>query len=220
MTPHCTFLICISLTMSDEGIFSGVCWPSVCLLWRNVCSGLLPTFWLGCLFFWYCTAWVACIFWRSILRQLFHWQLVLNEVNEPRAYYIGWSKSERETQILHINACIWNLERWYWWFYLQGSNGDRHGEQAVDTVGKGKGGTNWENSMETYITICKTDSKWAFAVWHWELNPVLCDNLEGWDWRRKWQPTPVFSPGESQGRGSLVGCHLWNCTELGMTEAT
>jgi len=26
--------------------------------------------------------------------------------------------------------------------------------------------------------------------------------------RRKWQPTPVFLPGESQGRGSLVGCHL------------
>ena len=25
-------------------------------------------------------------------------------------------------------------------------------------------------------------------------------------WRRKWQPTPVFLPGESQGRGSLVGC--------------
>ena len=28
-------------------------------------------------------------------------------------------------------------------------------------------------------------------------------------WRRKWQPTPVFMPGESQGRGSLVGCRLW-----------
>ena len=27
-------------------------------------------------------------------------------------------------------------------------------------------------------------------------------------WRRKWQPTPVFLPGESQGRGSLVGCRL------------
>ena len=25
-------------------------------------------------------------------------------------------------------------------------------------------------------------------------------------WRRKWQPSPVFLPGESQGRGSLVGC--------------
>ena len=28
-------------------------------------------------------------------------------------------------------------------------------------------------------------------------------------WRREWQPTPVFLPGESQGRQSLVGCHLW-----------
>ena len=28
-------------------------------------------------------------------------------------------------------------------------------------------------------------------------------------WRRKWQPTPVFLPGESQGQGSLVGCCLW-----------
>ena len=27
--------------------------------------------------------------------------------------------------------------------------------------------------------------------------------------RRKWQSTPVFLPGESQGGGSLVGCHLW-----------
>ena len=32
-------------------------------------------------------------------------------------------------------------------------------------------------------------------------------------WRTKWQPTPVFLPGESQGRGSLVGCRLWGCTE-------
>ena len=28
-------------------------------------------------------------------------------------------------------------------------------------------------------------------------------------WRRKWQPTPVFLPGESPGQGSLVGCRLW-----------
>ena len=38
-------------------------------------------------------------------------------------------------------------------------------------------------------------------------------------WRRKWQPTPVFLPRESQGRGSLVGCHLWGCTESDTTEA-
>ena len=39
-------------------------------------------------------------------------------------------------------------------------------------------------------------------------------------WRRKWQPTPVFLPGESQGQGSLVGCHLWGHTESDTTEAT
>ena len=39
-------------------------------------------------------------------------------------------------------------------------------------------------------------------------------------WRRKWQPTPVFLPGESQGRGRLVGCHLRSRIELNTTEAT
>ena len=39
-------------------------------------------------------------------------------------------------------------------------------------------------------------------------------------WRRKWQPTPVFLPGESQGWWSLVGCSLWGCTESDTTEVT
>ena len=39
-------------------------------------------------------------------------------------------------------------------------------------------------------------------------------------WRRKWQLTPVFLPGESQGRGSLVGCRLWGRTESDTTEVT
>ena len=37
-------------------------------------------------------------------------------------------------------------------------------------------------------------------------------------WRRKWQPTPVFLPGESQGQRSLVGCRLWGCTESDTTD--
>ena len=39
-------------------------------------------------------------------------------------------------------------------------------------------------------------------------------------WRRKWQPTPVFLPGEPQGQGSLVGCRPLGRTESDMTEAT
>ena len=40
------------------------------------------------------------------------------------------------------------------------------------------------------------------------------------NWRRKWQPTPVFLPKESQGWGNLVGCCLWGRTESDTTEAT
>ena len=39
-------------------------------------------------------------------------------------------------------------------------------------------------------------------------------------WRRKWQHTPVFLPGKSQGWGSPVGCCLWGHTESDTTEAT
>ena len=39
-------------------------------------------------------------------------------------------------------------------------------------------------------------------------------------WRRQWQSTPVFLPGESQGEGSLVGCRLWGHTESDTTEVT
>ena len=39
-------------------------------------------------------------------------------------------------------------------------------------------------------------------------------------WRRKWHPTAVFLPGDSQGRGSLLGCRLWGRTESDTTEAT
>ena len=38
-----------------------------------------------------------------------------------------------------------------------------------------------ENNIETYISICKIDSQWEFAVWLRELKQGLCDNLEGWD---------------------------------------
>ena len=39
-------------------------------------------------------------------------------------------------------------------------------------------------------------------------------------WRRQWHPTPVFLPGESQGRQSLVGCRLWGRTESDTAGAT
>ena len=38
-----------------------------------------------------------------------------------------------------------------------------------------------EGNMETYITICKIDSQWEFAVWLRKLKQGFSINLEGWD---------------------------------------
>ena len=58
----------------------------------------------------------------------------------------------------------WNLERWHWWTYLQGSNGDTDIEERLTgAVGEGEGGTIWESGSETY-TLCKTDSQWELDV--------------------------------------------------------
>ena len=71
--------------------------------------------------------------------------------DEPGTYYTDWNKSERERQILYVNAYIWNLERWYRQSYMTGSKGDidiKH--RLLDSVGEGKDGMIWENSIETY----------------------------------------------------------------------
>jgi len=61
---------------------------------------------------------------------------------------------------------------------------------------------------------------WKAAVHGVTKGRTRLHNFTFMHWRRKWQPTPVFLPGESQGRGSLVGCHLWGPTELDVTEVT
>ena len=61
---------------------------------------------------------------------------------------------------------------------------------------------------------------WEAAVHGVAKSRIQLSDFTFTHWRRKWQPTPVFLPGESQGQGSLVGCRLWGCTESDTTEAT
>ena len=57
-------LICIALIINDDEHFSWAYWPSVCLLWRNVCLDLLPIFWLGCFCCCCWVVWAVRIFWK------------------------------------------------------------------------------------------------------------------------------------------------------------
>ena len=73
---------------------------------------------------------------------------------------------------------MWNLERWYWWTYLQGSNGNTDIQnRLMDTGREGEGGKNWESSTETYALPCVKLLGWCksnlgftllnFAIWYW-----------------------------------------------------
>ena len=70
---------------------------------------------------------------------------------------------------------------------------------------------------------------WTWRAEKWQ-GSWIQKSVHLWSWQkgswgvciqlRKWQPTPVFLPGESQGWGSLVGCRLWGRIESDTTEAT
>ena len=78
---------------------------------------------------------------------------------------------------------IWNLARWYQRIYLQGSSRETDNREQTYRPRErgGEGEMYGESHMETYITICKRDSQWRFAVCPRELRQGLCINLEGWD---------------------------------------
>ena len=72
-----------------------------------------------------------------------------------------------------------------------------------------------------YNSLCYTvDACWLFILYKIEQLHFHFSLFTFMHWRRKWQPTPVFLPGESQGWGNPVGCRLWGHTELDTTEAT
>ena len=100
--------------------------------------------------------------------KLLQWQIY--EVGELGAYYTKWSISERERQILCINAYIQNLERQYWRFYMRGCKGDTDVKnRLLDSVGEGKGGIIWENSIEIctlpyMLHICYSKNKLVLSI--------------------------------------------------------
>ena len=65
------------------------------------------------------------------------------------------SKSEREKQILYINAYMWNLEKWYRWTYLKSRNRDIDTENKHTDTKRGKGsGVNWEMGLDIHTLLC------------------------------------------------------------------
>ena len=71
------------------------------------------------------------------------------EMDKPRACYTEWSKLETENQILFINPYTWNLEKLYWWTYLQSRTRETYVEtRLVDTAGEGEAGINRKSNTK------------------------------------------------------------------------
>ena len=95
---------------------------------------------------------------------------------------------------------------------------------SVSGLGRSPGEGNGNSLQYSYLGNCMDRGAWKAAV-HGvaEGRTPLSDFsfiFTFMHWRRKWQPTPVFLPGESQGQWSLVGCHLWGRTESDTTDVT
>ena len=114
-----------------------------------------------------------------------------DEVDEPRTYYTEWSDSEKDKYCIITHISEKAMAPHSSTLAWKIPWMEEPGR--LQSMGSRRVGHDWATSLS------------FFTFKHW---------------RKKWQPTPVFLPGESQGRGSLVGCHLRGCTESDTTEAT
>ena len=91
-----------------------------------------------------------------------------------------------------------------------------HFHFSLSCIGEGNG-----NPLQcSWLENPREGGAWWVAVYGVSQSRTWLSDFTFMNCRRKWKPTPVFLAGESQGQGSLVGCHLCGCTESNMTEAT
>ena len=93
-------------------------------------------------------------------------------------------------------------------------------------MGRGKQGMDWEFAIDTQTLLCvKRASQVALVIKNLPANAkdIRDVGLIPWiwiPWSRKWQPTPVFLPGEPHKQGSLVSYSPQGRKELDTTEET
>ena len=145
----------------------------------------------------------------------------LPTMQETQVRSLGWEDPLEKEMATHSSTRAWRIP----W---------REEPGRLQSMGSQRVGHDWATSLlEKAMAPHSSTLAWKIP---WAEEPGRLQSMgslgDGHDWvtslslftfmhwRRKWHPTPVFLPGESRWWGSLVGCHLWGCTESDMTEAT
>ena len=89
---------------------------------------------------------------------------------------------------------------------MQGKFLNPHGHQFSSLVGMTMGFPGGASDKEPTCQ-CRIHKRCGFSPWTGKI-----------PWRRAWQPTPVFLPGESHGQRSPVGYSPWGRKESDMTD--
>ena len=94
---------------------------------------------------------------------------------------------------------IWNLERWYWWSYLQGS--------------KAETPILWPPHAKSWLI----GKDWCWRDWGQEEKGTTEDEMVGWHhWLNEHESE--WTPGVGDGQGGLACCDSWGCKEADTTE--
>ena len=87
---------------------------------------------------------VLCIYNEILLNRKKEWIWVSgSEVMKLEPAIQSEVSQKKKKEILHVNAHIWNLEKWYWWTYMQGRNGDADVENGLVDTARGGEGDEW-----------------------------------------------------------------------------
>ena len=153
---------------------------------------------------------ILCIVYRGIFQDVVESHVACSQ-NYAKSYSFSWARNHR-----HSRAPLTQAERWGGF-----STKIRRNELTLTMLRSPPQKTRNPLLQVKYESCSEAASLEKLRVDFRSFSFVasLCISSETCQ-RRKWQPTPVFLPGGSQGQRGLVGCRLWGRTELDRTEAT
>ena len=142
----------------------------------------------------------------------------------PISQLLAWdgqsTRVSASASFLPKNTQGWSPLEWTGWISLQSKGLSRVFSNT--TVQKHQFfGTQPSSQSNSRIHEVMGPDAMIFICWMLSFKPTFSlSSFTFMHWRRKWQPTPVFLPGESQGWRIPVGCRLWGRTESDTTEVT